>query len=168
MKCDVVARDLMTRPVHALAASASLPEAAELLLAWRVSGAPVIDRHGRPIGVFTLKDLARYVRDRAGGAFREFEPTLERRTPDGSRWPWELLEGAVVSDLMTFGMVTVFPDSSLRDVVHSMMSLGIHRVIVMGEDGKIQGIITSMDVLRWLDDHFREAAAGVESPAHRS
>jgi CBS domain-containing protein len=168
MKCDVVARDLMTRPVHALSASASIPEAAELLLAWRVSGAPVIDRHGRPIGVFSLKDLARHVRDRAGGAIPDFEPTLERRAPPRSRWPWELLEGAVVSDLMTYGMITAFPESPLKDVIHSMITLGIHRVIVMGEDGKMQGILTSMDVLRWLEDQFREAAAGVQPSTHRS
>ena len=168
MKPAILARDLMTSPVHTLPSSAPIPQAAELLLSWRVSGAPVVDRRERPIGVFTLKDLARYVRDRADGTLREDDRTLERREPAGSRWPWELLEGTVVSDLMTYGMVTVFPDSSVEHVVHSMVSLGIHRVIVMGDDGKIQGIITSMDVLRRLDEDFRRRVTPSEPSSHRS
>lgn len=168
MNDDILARDLMTSPVYVLPSSASIPEAAELLLSWRVSGAPVVDRHGRPIGVFTLKDLARYVRDRAQEDLGPAEPTLERRDLAGCRWPWELLEGAVVSDLMTYGMATVFPETPLRDVVHTMLSLGIHRVIVVGEEGRIEGIITTMDVMRWLSDRLRAARFSPEPSGHSS
>ncbi|HXG60065.1 MAG TPA: CBS domain-containing protein [Planctomycetota bacterium] len=168
MKTATMARDLMTRPVFTLPASASVPEAARLLLSWRVSGAPVVDRHGRAIGVFSLKDLARYVRDRADGLIPQEDITLERRASARTRWPWELLEGAVVSDLMTYGMVTAFPESPIRDVVHSMMALGIHRVIVVGDGGRVEGIITSMDVLRWLDDRLRQEGAEAEPSTHRS
>ncbi len=53
---------------------------------------------------------------------------------------------------MTPGMYTVFPDSTLDEVVHAMVSFRIHRVFVIdARTGALEGAITSMDVMRALE-----------------
>ena len=60
----MLARDLMTRPVRQLQAQTPVRDAAAFLLRHGISGAPVLDEHGRWIGVFTQNDLARSVEKR--------------------------------------------------------------------------------------------------------
>src|SRR5688572_30212217 len=64
MRRTVFARDLMRHPVRQLTAWTPVREAAAFLLRQGISGAPVIDEHGRWVGVFTQNDLARFVRNR--------------------------------------------------------------------------------------------------------
>ena len=50
------ARDLMSRPVNQLLAHTPVRDAAAFLLRHGISGAPVLDEHGRWVGVFTQND----------------------------------------------------------------------------------------------------------------
>jgi predicted transcriptional regulator len=51
-------RDLMAVDVIVVPVSATVTEAIEILRHGRVSGAPVIDRAGSPVGIFSVKDVA--------------------------------------------------------------------------------------------------------------
>ena len=51
-------RDLMAVDVIVIPVSATVTEATEILRHGRVSGAPVIDRAGSPVGIFSVKDVA--------------------------------------------------------------------------------------------------------------
>ena len=55
---DLPLREIMRRPVITVTPDTPLREAAHLMLAWRISGLPVID-HGRIVGVLTVADLLR-------------------------------------------------------------------------------------------------------------
>jgi CBS domain-containing protein len=148
----VLARDLMSRPVYRLTVETLLPDAAAFLLRHGISGAPVVAKEGRPVGVFTLTDLGRAVQGRL--APRAPAPrTLEAREspPPGPLPPLEGLEKTTVGSLMTPGLFTVFADATLQEVVRSMASQKIHRVFVISEEGDLEGVITTMDVLRWVD-----------------
>jgi CBS domain-containing protein len=46
-------------------------------------------------------------------------------------------------------VVTVDPDASVRQVCRRMYEEHVHRVIV-AKDGKVEGIITTFDVVRWI------------------
>ena len=52
---------------------------------------------------------------------------------------------------MTSGLYTVFPEATLDEVVHAMTTFKIHRVFVIGERSELLGVITSMDILRWMN-----------------
>lgn len=153
----LLAKDLMTSPVKTLAHDTSVVEAAKLLLRWKISGAPVVDASGRLLGVFTLRDLARYVQGRLVElpvVDRRRERILETREPVPPDYHFEGFEQSTVADLMTLGVASVFPESTFEEVARSMCSLGIHRVFVLTEAGKLEGVITTMDVLRWIDRGF--------------
>lgn len=152
MRKTVHARDLMRHPVRQLTAWTPVREAAAFLLRQGISGAPVIDQHGRWIGVFTENDLARYLQNRMTPRYPE--RTLESREVGAELG--ELSAGKIgetpVQEFMTSGLYTVFPEATLDEVVHTMTAFKIHRVFVIGEkEGELLGVITTMDILRWMD-----------------
>jgi CBS domain-containing protein len=151
----VLARDVMSRPVRKLTYETLVPDAAAFLLRHGISGAPVLGSHGRPVGVFTLHDLARAVQTRLL-PHAAADRTLEKREPPpkGGDLLLEGLERTQVGMLMTPGLFTVFPESSLDEIVRSMASQKIHRLFVISEKGDLEGVITSMDVLRWIDRKY--------------
>ena len=151
----VLARDVMSRPVKRLTAPTPLPDAAEFFVRHGISGAPVIGAQGRPVGVFTMSDLARAVQRRLM-QHASSHRTLERREPVPER-PALVLAGfekTTVGELMTSGLFTVFPEATLDEVVRTMASQRIHRVFVISEQGELEGVITTMDVLKWIDRKF--------------
>ncbi len=152
MRRLVLARDLMRHPVRQLTTWTPVKDAAAFLLRHGISGAPVIDEHGRWRGVFTQNDLARHVQGRIVPP--RPERTLESR--EAVEVPFEALPEEFgrtpVGELMTPGLYTVFPDATLHEVVHALAAFKVHRVFVIEENGhELLGVITTMDVLRWMD-----------------
>lgn len=156
---DVLAKELMSRPVRRLTASAPVRDAAEFMLRWGISGAPVEDAHGRWVGVFSLSDIARHVQDRllkAPAGDPATARTLETRTEPPPGAGLQGFEAATVGDLMTPGLFSVFPEATLLEIVHTLSSRKIHRVFVLSDKGVIEGVITTMDVLRWMERRLQE------------
>ena len=154
MKDPILARDLMSRPVRRLTATTPVRDAAAFLLRHGISGAPVVDGRGDWLGVFTKTDLARHVQESLAAPPRE--RTLESREPilDASGMPSEEFGRTPVSELMTRGLFTVFPESTLDEIVRALVAFEIHRVFVIDErTGELEGVITTMDVLRHLATH---------------
>lgn len=150
---SLLAADLMTRPVRRVTSRTSVREAAAFLARHGISGAPVEDEHGRWVGVFSLNDLARALA--SGLTERTAERTLEVRGPADPGSPPALpgLGDLQVREVMTPGLVSVFPGATLAEVIHSMRSSGVHRVFVLEEEkATLEGVITTTDVLRRLDD----------------
>jgi CBS domain-containing protein len=59
---DLPLREVMRRPVITVTPDTPLREAAHLMIAWRISGLPVLD-HSRIVGVVTVSDLLRRIID---------------------------------------------------------------------------------------------------------
>lgn len=116
-------RDIMEPNVFWLAADAPLERAAETLAERQISGAPVCDPDGKVVGIFTKTDLAEYY-----GSANEMR---------------------LVRDAMTPAIVSVHPDAPIERAVQLMAFEGVHRLLVLDGE-RLEGIITSMDVLREL------------------
>ena len=150
-KTLTLASDLMSRPVRQLTSWTPVGEAAAFLLRHGISGAPVIDEHGKWIGVFTQNDLARAVQSRL--ILPEVQRTLETREPavDLFALPPEEIRRTPIRAFMTLGLFTVFPEATVEEVAATMTNFHIHRVFVIDEDrGSLLGVITTMDVLRGM------------------
>ncbi|HLY74821.1 MAG TPA: CBS domain-containing protein [Planctomycetota bacterium] len=151
---NVLARDLMRGPVRQLTTWTPVRDAAAFLQRHGISGAPVIDEHGRWVGVFTQNDIARFVEERIRPATTG--RTLESREEVAGSIPAlpDQFGETPVQELMTLGMYTVFPDATLDEVVHALTAFKVHRVFVIRETGTaILGVITTMDILRWMERH---------------
>ena len=54
-------KEIMTRDPLSVSLEASLAEAANIMLAKRISGLPVVDKKGRVVGIITESDLFRFM-----------------------------------------------------------------------------------------------------------
>jgi CBS domain-containing protein len=146
-------RSLMSHPVRKLTMNAKVRDAAQFLRRWGISGAPVLDLHGRPVGVFSLSDLAGHVTNQLLD-MPTVDPAAERARetgefiPTGRGFHFEGFDDVPVSDVMTPEIVCVEPDATLEEAVRVMEDLSIHRVFVRKGEGPLEGVITTMDVLR--------------------
>lgn len=138
---------VMTRDVVCVTADMHLSTLAALLVDRGFTGVPVVDDQGRAIGVVSRTDLVRARVDDPGCdedvAGFELDPGFHLE-PDG---------GARVADVMMPIVFTLPENATLSQAAAIMAYEGIHRVPVVTTTGAVVGIVTSMDVVRWLAEN---------------
>jgi CBS domain-containing protein len=144
---------VMTRSVYAVAPDTSIETAARLLASQRISGAPVVDPGGRPVGVISLTDLADPDRPRTGrDGYPLFYHLVEGdRTEIGD--DVALSEGQV-ADIMSPFVLSIDAAASLQQAATLMLAEGVHRLLVM-DGSRLVGIVTTTDLLRGFIGAYR-------------
>ena len=130
--------DIMVRSVLLFARATPLSEALRALVDADVSGAPVCEADGRVIGVIAKSDLAELS---LGGAARE-----------------------AVGDLMSSDVISAKAGEALGVAIERMVFEGVHRLIVIDDEGRLVGIMTASDVLRAIAEG-RATLRAAEAPA---
>jgi CBS domain-containing protein len=146
------AADLMSHNPLSLRDDATLHEAVAFLVDRGISGAPVIDEAGRPVGVLSQTDVLVHDREEPQHLV---QPEVDAGTPLPRRW-WdsfqlERVDKTLVRDLMTPAVFCVSLDASAASVVEQLRELNVHRLFVVDENGILVGVITALDVVRRLD-----------------
>lgn len=141
------AKNVMTTKVFSIAPTASVRSAALSLIAHDVSGLPVIDDEGKVVGIVTEGDLLRRV---AGSAFESARDRAEHDDPQ-SLEDYVLTHGWSVKDTMCTDVVTVGPETDVRDIAGMMLSRKIKRVPVI-DKGQLIGIVSRCDLLGIIID----------------
>ncbi|MBI2899788.1 MAG: CBS domain-containing protein [Planctomycetes bacterium] len=141
------AKDLMTRNPISIPETATIREAAKLLVERGFGAAPVINEAGRPVGVVSGTDIVRYEGERV-----EYLPQADRRRPG---YQIESTASAPVREIMTPVVFTVRADTAADAVVREMLARRVHRLFVVDVTGVLVGVVGAIDVLR----HLRPADA---------
>jgi CBS domain-containing protein len=155
MTVKVAAKDIMNPQVVTVTETMDLREVARIFVEEGITGAPVVDEMGNLVGVISQTDLVEY--DLSAERELTVEAPFYRRPYDDALHPRrgfqvEDLPADAAKDVMTPFLVTVEENTPIRDVSAQMAKFGIHRLIVVDEDQQIRGIVTSLDVLRWVAD----------------
>jgi CBS domain-containing protein len=142
----LTAADLMSRPPLVIPEGMSLQGAAHMLAQAQVSGAPVVDPDGRCVGVLSATDFIPVVEAGKGSAPRH------ARRPDAFNFPWQLADAGgfppdSVYNHMTADPVMVSPGASLGELAQHMLDAHIHRVVVVDEQRRPLGVVSSTDIL---------------------
>jgi len=155
-----VARDVMTGPVLSVTVGASLREVAKILVVNGISGVPVVNSHGMPIGMVTENDL---IAPDAG----------VKRAAGREWWLTQLAEGEPLSpqflalidrgertarDVMASPVVSVSETTDLSEIAHLFTSYRIKRLPVV-TDGRMVGIVSRADLVRRMAEQPAPAAA---------
>ena len=155
----LAAKDIMNPHVVSVTDTMDLREVAKIFMEEGITGAPVVDEMGHLVGVISQSDLVEYE------LATEHELTVEapfyRRPYDDALDPSrgfqiEELPADTAKDVMPPFLVTVEEDTPIREVAARMTKFGIHRLIVVDEDQRLRGIVTSIDVLRWVAEAEEE------------
>jgi CBS domain-containing protein len=126
-------RAWMTQKPLTVRPETSAVEAYERMREQKIHRLPVIDATGQLVGIVTRSDIEGAV------AFRH--------TPEGWHEARFALAGAVVSEMMTAGPLTVTPDAAMSQAIALMLAHHLSGLPVVAE-GKLVGIITETDVFR--------------------
>jgi CBS domain-containing protein len=148
-----VAKDIMNPNVVTVTGNIDLREAAKIFVDKGITGAPVVDELGNLLGVISQSDLVEYElameRELTVEAPFYRQPYDESLDPSGG-FQIEELPTHAVKDVMTPFLITIEENTPIRVVAARMAKCGIHRLIVVDDDQQIRGIVTSIDVLRWV------------------
>ena len=123
-KDELKVSDFMSAPVRCVQADLSVHELSARLSRQMISGFPVVDSEQRLIGVVTRGDVVRAL---AAPFFRTDMP---------------------VSEIMTHYVITTTPQACLMEAVHLMLNFRLHRGIVVDEERRPVGIITTFDLVK--------------------
>ncbi len=121
---DAVARDIMSSPVASLSESATVGQAAEYFLRYRISSAPVIDSAGRAIGILSEQDCIAAMIARDG---------------------WD----RPIFDVMSRNVVSFDEDTPVREIHAFFCNVSLRRVIIL-RDQVPTGVISRSTMMRWL------------------
>ncbi|MEO8211594.1 MAG: CBS domain-containing protein [Myxococcales bacterium] len=133
-------RDIMTKKVYTVEFEASADEAASGLTRRQIGAAPVRNKEGALVGMLTIRDLV------------DLEPR---------QW---IKKEATVGDLMDPEVIAVYEDDAALMAVHELASRNLHTLVVVSADNKMVGTLSSMDVVRALDQGLGFAVGSADKP----
>ena len=125
--------DCMTRGVATIHSDALARGAAEMMRTRRIRHLPVVDREGGLAGIVTDRDLRQVL----------FDPRVQARAGRLA----DALKTVTVRDVMTWAVLTVQPDTPLRDAARLMHERKVGALPVV-TGGRVVGILSEADVLK--------------------
>jgi acetoin utilization protein AcuB len=134
---SMTVRELMSARVTALGREDTLDIADAVMCLGRIRHLPVLDG-GTVVGVVSQRDL--------------FRSALGTALAFGIRGPQELMRSLDVRDVMSAPAVTIGPDASVQEAARDMAEKKIGCLPVV-EKGKLVGILTETDVMRYVATH---------------
>ncbi|MCW5837313.1 MAG: CBS domain-containing protein [Labilithrix sp.] len=150
------AADVRTKDVATVDSDWPLDRLMTFLTDRAISGAPVVNAEGEPIGVVSLTDIARngVTAEGAGeDATAYYAEGLARHVSREELGGFHADAGSatVVRDIMTPVVFAVEADATVQEVAETMATGRVHRVLVT-RAGKMAGIISAMDLLPLVRD----------------
>ena len=119
---------LMSRRVVCVTSDLEVAELIPLLEEHGISGVPVVDALGQPVGLVSRADVIR------ASVEAGFKP----------------LAGLTVDLIMTPIAFTLPEHASIERAVAMMAEDGLHRLPIVAKDGEVVGIVSSTDIMRWI------------------
>lgn len=111
---------IMNHEVYTVRASEPSGEVLGMILTLGITAAPVVDEDGIPLGLVSLRDLAR----------------AQREDP--------------VAKHMTSPAATITRETTVEEAGREMGQLSYHHLVVVDRLGKVAGFVSSLDVVRGL------------------
>jgi CBS domain-containing protein len=116
-------KTIMIKKVISIKTSANISEAIELMKQQNLGGLPVVDSKNHVKAIITERDIANMFAD--------------------------LLSGVTVAQLMSRRVATAILKTTIFEAARTMITRGFRRLPIISE-GKVVGIITSMDIIRFF------------------
>jgi acetoin utilization protein AcuB len=132
---NVTVREWMTSPVITVSLATSISTAHQIMKERGVRRLPVVE-HDRLVGIITIGDV------------REASPSDATTL---SIWELNYLWAQlVVEKIMTRKVFTIEENRSILDAAQIMLDQKVSGLPVMGDNGKLVGMLTESDIFRML------------------
>ena len=134
-------RDVMSKDVVTVHAGTSLPAAAELMVAKKVSGLPVLDAADRVVGILTGADFMSAMNIEGAGIANPLETLVRKRRARKGM-------GTIVDDIMTRDPITIRAEDTLEHAVQRMDRNKVKRLVVTDGERRVRGIVSRSDMVK--------------------
>ena len=134
-------RDVMSKEVVTVHAGTSLPAAAELMVAKKVSGLPVLDAEDRVVGILTGADFMSAMNIEGAGIANPLETLVRKRRARKGM-------GTIVDDIMTRDPITIRAEDTLEHAVQRMDRNKVKRLVVTDNERHVRGIVSRSDMVK--------------------
>lgn len=140
----VKVRDIMIRDVAAVSPDMQLKEVAQIMSARHISGVPVVDGEGKPVGVISEKDFLSTM----GGADVRTLMEVIAQCLRGRSCLAVPIHVRIATDIMSTPVITVNEETPMMEAADIMTKRRINRVPVVDRNGRLVGIISRADIVR--------------------
>ncbi|MFF4615543.1 CBS domain-containing protein [Nonomuraea jabiensis] len=148
----VTVKDVMSTEVVSVAGNTPFKDVADTLIRYGVSAVPVVDDDDHVIGVVSEADLLCKEEFRERYHAEGYKPPLRARlrhrlSEDGPAFGRKAA-GNTAAQLMTAPAVTVPATASAVMAARRMDEHGVKRLIVVADDGMLQGVVSRRDLIK--------------------
>ena len=134
--------DVMSRDVVTVDVSTPLRDVAALLAEKRISGLPVISEDG-VVGVVSEADILAKERGETHERGGLFGFLLDDRATAELK-----LEARTAGEAMSAPAITIGPERPVSEAAGTMIDEGVNRLPVVGDEGRLLGIVTRADLVK--------------------
>ncbi|MDD5194208.1 MAG: CBS domain-containing protein [Candidatus Omnitrophica bacterium] len=140
-------KDIMTKNVITVSPEMDIHKLAELFMKKNISGAPVVDKRGKLLGV--VKEEGVIFQDKKVHLPTFINLSLGFLTLGTNRYNEEIkkITASKVSSIMEKDVVTIYPNIEIEDVATLMIEKEIYYLPVVDKN-KLVGVITKKDIVR--------------------
>jgi len=135
-------REIMAKNVITVSPDTSLREAGKILKEKRISGIPVIERDGRLVGVITITDILKIIKE-------IYQWQQIEKSSTGLKIS-DLIEteslNKKVSDVMTKSVFTLEAGRDVNDLMRLVFTKNIHTIPIT-ENGSLVGVVGKHDLI---------------------
>lgn len=147
----MLVKERMNHPVISVKADMPIMDVLNLMKREKIRRTPVVDAHGKLVGIVSDKDL------------------LNAGPSDATSLSvWEvnyLLSKIKIGDVMTKEVITVHEDTSIEEAAYIMSSNKIGGLPVVRDDGGVVGVITETDLFKILLEMMGAREPGIRLTA---
>ena len=131
--------EIMSRSVVCLAPDTRVESVSRMFLERGISSAPVVDENWHPIGMISKTDLLRGIMD-AGGVQQEAPESASEHGEGHTR----------VRDITMPQVLSLHEEAPISVAAALMAYEGVHRLPIVASSGEVVGVISTLDIIRWV------------------
>lgn len=139
-------KEVMIKKVKTIKSGQTLEQAAKILVKNNISGAPVVDKNGKLIGMISEKDLFKTLYPDVSDILSHLAFWLNK---EKIKYRVASKKQILVDKIMTKKVVTIDENDHILKAGSLMLTSQIHRLPVM-RDKKLVGIVSRRDIFRKL------------------
>ena len=152
----LTAADIMQHDLVTVMRGNTLRDAMSLLTENHVTGLPVMDEHSRCIGIVSASDILNFEEEHCEETDEGNSDVAQYYDPESEQWETIRLSAFAleefgdvrVEQVMTSDLIWVARETPVQEVATKMFEAGVHRVLVLDEQQRLYGIISSFDFVR--------------------
>lgn len=141
-------KEIMSQPVITVTEDTTLKEIAGVMLDNGIGCVPVLDGHGKIVGIITHTDFTAKEKGMPFSVFRAPQ-LLGRWLKEGAEEIYEAAQTMTAKDIMTKNPVTLVEDDLVKTLLEKLMRHKITHIPIV-RDGIPIGIVARQDLLKMM------------------